>query len=53
MIIFSADRVLKFMKILLPRLPVSVENDSVVIRGEKHCAILHAEGRKGEFKIKQ
>ena len=37
---------------LITRLPVSVENDSVVIRGEKHCVILHAEGRKGEFKIK-
>ena len=37
---------------LITRLPVSVENDSVVIHGEKHCAILHAEGRKGEFKIK-
>ena len=37
---------------LVTRLPVSVENDSVVIHGEKHCVILHAEGRKGEFKIK-
>ena len=37
---------------LVTRLPVSVENDSVVIHGEKHCAILHVEGRKGEFKIK-
>ena len=37
---------------LVTRLPVSVENDSVVIHGEKHCVILHAEGRNGEFKIK-
>ena len=38
--------------VTLFHMPVSVENDSVVIHGEKHCAILHAEGRKGEFKIK-
>ena len=51
-IIFSADRVVEVHENLVTRLPVSVENDSVVIREKSIVLFYMQRDARVEFKIK-